>query len=455
MKVVFLCGGIGKRMFPLTEDKFLFNFLGKTLLQHQIENAVKRGLKDFVIIGNNFNLDKIKEICENVKAKVQFALQKEPNGMADALLCAKNLLEDEEIILVNPNDVFDNSVYKKILTEYKKSDYESYIIGYRVDSYFPGGYLEVNEKNEFIRIHEKPGEGNEPSNLVNIVIHLYKNAKILFDYLENIESERDDEYEVALTEMVKDKHKIKVVNYEGFWQAIKYPWDVFGVVKYFLNNIKRKISPKARISKKAKIYGNVVIEDGVKVLENAVIRGPCYIGKNSVIGNNVLIWNYSHIGDNCVIGFSTEIKHSYISDNCWFHMSYVGDSIISNNCSFGAGTITANFRFDEKPIQVNIRGSKSNSNLDKLGVVIGENCKTGINSCTMPGVRVGPNSIIGPGVTLSEDLEPNKIVLLKGKNYQIRENKITLSVGKKKELMQKLLKHGYGKKNVFKNKFKN
>lgn len=29
MKVVFLCGGIGKRMFPITEDKFLLKFLGK------------------------------------------------------------------------------------------------------------------------------------------------------------------------------------------------------------------------------------------------------------------------------------------------------------------------------------------------------------------------------------------------------------------------------------------
>ena len=28
MKVVFLCGGTGKRMYPLTEDKFLLNFLG-------------------------------------------------------------------------------------------------------------------------------------------------------------------------------------------------------------------------------------------------------------------------------------------------------------------------------------------------------------------------------------------------------------------------------------------
>jgi hypothetical protein len=33
MKVLFLCGGIGKRMFPLTEDKFLLKFLGKTIIE--------------------------------------------------------------------------------------------------------------------------------------------------------------------------------------------------------------------------------------------------------------------------------------------------------------------------------------------------------------------------------------------------------------------------------------
>jgi len=447
MKVVFLCGGIGKRMFPLIEDKFLFKFLGKTLLQHQIEIAQKAGLKNFVIIGNEFNIKKIKEICNHVDTNIEFALQKEPKGMADALLSGKKFLINEEILIVNPNDVFDVSAYKKILKEAKKGGYESYIIGYEVNSYFPGGYLEVNEKHELIRINEKPGEGNEPSNLINIVIHLHKNTKKLFEYLENTKSDRDDIYERAMTEMVEDGHKIKVIPYDGYWHAIKYPWDIFGVVKYFLNGIKKsEISPKAKISKKAKVYGNVMIEDNARVLENAVIRGPCYIGKNTVIGNNALIWNYAHIGDNCVVGYSSEIKHSHIADNCWFHMSYVGDSIISDNCSFGAGTITANFRFDEQPIKVSIRGKKNDSKLDKLGVIMGVNCKTGINSCIMPGIRVGPNSIIGPGVTLLEDLEPNKIILLDKKSYSIKENKITLSTEKKEELMKKLLKHGYEKK---------
>jgi len=74
MKVVFLCGGIGKRMFPLTEDKFLFKFMGKTLLQYQIGIAQKVGIKDFVMIGNEFNMNEIKEICNQTDANVEFAL---------------------------------------------------------------------------------------------------------------------------------------------------------------------------------------------------------------------------------------------------------------------------------------------------------------------------------------------------------------------------------------------
>jgi UDP-N-acetylglucosamine diphosphorylase/glucosamine-1-phosphate N-acetyltransferase len=447
MKIVFLCGGIGKRMFPLTEDKFMLKFLGKTLLEHQVELAKKAGFKEFIVVGNPLNIEKIKELCKNINAKIEFVIQQEPNGMADAILSAKDVIKNDEIILINPNDIFDQSVYRKILGEHKKGDYESYIIGYKVGSYFPGGYLQINEKNELVKIHEKPGEGNEPSNLVNIVIHLHKNTSVLLEFLEKTRSGNDDVYECAISKMVEGGHKIKVVNYDGFWRAIKYPWDIFDAARYFLGDIKTpKISKSAKISKKAKIYGGVIIEDNVRVLENAVIRGPCYIGENTVIGNNALIWNSSHIGANCVVGYSTEVKHSYIADNCWFHMSYIGDSIISDNCSFGAGTVTANFRFDEQPIKVYVRGMKSESGLDKLGVIMGNDCKTGINSCIMPGVKVGPNSVIGPGVMLTRDLEPNKMMIVNEKSYIIKENEIMLSPEKKKDLMEKLLRHGYGKK---------
>ncbi len=427
MKVVFLCGGVGKRMMPLMEDKFLFKFLGKTLLEYHIDMAKKFGLKDFVIVANDENVDRIRKIVGDAEVVVQ----KSARGMADALLTAEELLRGEEIIVVSPNDVFDPSAYEELLKARKEVEATSYITGHVVKNYFPGGYI-IEENGYMKGIVEKPK--NPPSNLVNIVLHLHRDTEKLFDYMKNTDGD-DDIYEKAIDKMIKDGEKVFVVHYDGYWQAIKYPWHILLVLDHFMEGVERRISSTAEISGSAKIYGNVIIEDNVRVLDNAVIRGPAYIGKNSIIGNNTLIWSGTQVGENCVVGFSTEIKHSYIGDRCWFHTNYVGDSIIGDDCSFGAGTITANLRFDEKEISMNIRGEKKSTGMNKFGAVFGENCRTGIHVGIMPGIKIGPNSIVGPHVCLAKDLEPNKIIFENGK---IIDNRIKLDERKLSKLLKKL-----------------
>ncbi|NIU39871.1 glucose-1-phosphate thymidylyltransferase, partial [Candidatus Bathyarchaeota archaeon] len=204
---------------------------------------------------------------------------------------------------------------------------------------------------------------------------------------------------------------------------------------------KQTIEDDVEISERTQVEGNVWIRRGTRILEGACIRGPCYIGANSFIGNNSLVWNYSSIGNNCVVGFSTEIKHSLIGDDCWFHINYIGDSIISDNCLFGAGTITANFRFDEKNVKLRIEGNKVDSGTDKLGAIVGDNCKTGINACLSPGVKIGPHSIVGPNVNLQNDLKPGKIIFVDKKSYVVTENRTTISSEKKRQLMKRLMKY--------------
>ncbi len=414
MKVVFLCGGIGKRMFPVTRDKFLIKFLGKTLLEHHITQAFNAGFKDFIIVGNPTNVDAIKNVCKNAGFHVKVFVQEHPQGMAGALLTAKEEILDDEILVVNPNDIFDQNLYEKILRESRDGAYSSFITGYRVHNYFPGGYLVVNDKLELLSIHEKPGEGREPSNLVNIVVHLHKDVEKLIYYMERTDSLQDDVYECALTNMISDGYKVKVVEYDGEWVAIKYPWHILDALKYFLKSIKNPIiKESASISEKACILGNVILEDNVKVLEGAVIKGPCYIGKNTVVGNNVLIRDYSHIGENCSIGYSTEITRSYVGDNCFFHSNFIGDSIICDNCLFGYGTITANYRLDQSMVKVKVNNNIIDTKRTKLGAIVGEGTRIGVGCMIMPGVRLGPNSVVGPGVIVYKDVEPNKKILLK------------------------------------------
>lgn len=437
MKAVFLCGGRGKRMFPITEDKFLLDFLGKPLLEHQIEVACEAGLNHFVIIGNPENTAKIKQITKRIPGiKVDFAIQKKSLGIADALKSAEPFLHGQ-ILIINPNDVFSSSAYTKIIAAAKKTSAPSYILGYQVQKYFPGGYLQVNSRNELLHIVEKPAPGEEPSNLVNILIHCHNNSKELLRYIETVQTTRDDVYECALDNMVKAGHKVKVIPYNDFWAPIKYPWHIFKVMEYFLDNAQPYIAPSARISEKATIQGKVILSDNVKILENAVIRGPAYIGANSIIGNNALVRGYSHIGSNSVIGYSTEVKHSYIGDNCWFHSNYIGDSIVDDDCSLGAGTVLANFRLDEENIQIEVGDSLVNTGYGKLGAIVGRGCRIGVNASLMPGVRVGPDSFVGPQVCLSQDLGANKLVLLESQ-YQIEDNKTRLDEGKRQKLLRSL-----------------
>ncbi|MGA2367109.1 MAG: sugar phosphate nucleotidyltransferase [Dehalococcoidia bacterium] len=437
MKVVFLCGGVGKRMFPITEDKFLLDFLGRTLLEHQVLMARDAGLNDFIIIGNPGNIEQIKQIVSAVSgARFEFALQTRPLGIADALKCAQPVL-NREILIVNPNDVFHASAYSVLLDAFKEGKSSSYMLGYEVKQYFPGGYLAVNGQGELTRIVEKPEPGTEPSNLVNILLHLHTDTGRLFEYIGKVKTKRDDVYECAMDDMVKDGHKIGVAPYDGFWAPIKYPWHIFDIVNDFLSAGEPQIAPSASISDQAVVAGKVIISENVRILENAVVRGPVYIGPNTVIGNNALVRDNTHIGADCVVGFSTEIKGSYIGDGCWFHSSYIGDSIIGNNCSFGAGSITANFRFDENEIVVRHNEKPVGTGRDHFGAIIGDNCKTGINSGILPGRRVGPNSIVGSHVCLNTDLEPNTIALLQPAIKYLK-NDIKLNDADKHEKQKKL-----------------
>jgi NDP-sugar pyrophosphorylase family protein len=437
VKAVLLCGGRGKRMFPIAEDKFLIDFLGKPLLQHQIEMSRDSGLSHFVIIGNPQNAAKIKQITKRIPGiEVEFALQRKPSGIADALRSAGELLQGE-VLVINPNDVFSRSAYTKVVAAAKEASAPSHMLGYKVQGYFPGGYLQVNSRNELLHIIEKPGPGKEPSNLVNILIHWHSDSKELLSYIDTVSTSRDDVYECALDNMVKAGHKIKVIPYDDFWAPMKYPWHIFRVMEHFLDEAQSYVAPSASISREATIEGKVILSDKVRVLENAVVRGPVYIGANSVIGNSALVRNHSHIGSNSVVGYCTEVKHSYVADNCWFHSNYIGDSVLDDDCSLGAGAVLANLRLNEQNIQIEVGDTLVDTGCDKLGAIIGRGCRIGVNASLMPGVRVGPGSFVGPQVCLSEDVAANKMVLLESR-HQVTSNETRLDKGKRGRLLDRL-----------------
>ena len=98
------------------------------------------------------------------------------------------------------------------------------------------------------------------------------------------------------------------------------------------------------------------------------------------------------------IGNAVEVKNSIIMDGTNIgHLTYLGDSIIGRKCNFGAGTKVANLRHDGKNIMVKIKGKLTDSGRRKLGVIMGDDVHTGINSSINVGTVMESESYTRPG----------------------------------------------------------
>lgn len=416
MKTLVLLAGQSKRFWPLTE-KPLFPVAGQPLIRHIAERLEKAGCTDLVFIGSDNNLAEVEALFPDARTVQQENLKL---GMRGALLSGLKNIGAEDILIVSANDLVESDAYHRTVEAGKQQGVSGAILAQTVTRYFPGGYLSV-ENNRITGIVEKPGEGNEPSNLVNIVCHYHSDASALLTELQDVDESTDDGYEQALAKLFA-AHTYVPVAYEGVWQAVKFPWHLLSMLPIVLGEItEQHIDSSARIHPTAVVEGNVIIEEGVRVLPHATIVGPAYIGAHSIIGNNALVRG-SSIGERCVIGYNTEVKSSVLHSHVWTHSTYIGDSVIGRNVSFGAGTVTGNLRLDEGEIISMVSDKKLNTGLTKFGTIIGDDCRVGIRVGINPGVKIGMGSFVSSGALVEQDVPAKSFARMKMGELIVKEN---------------------------------
>ncbi|MGM0592206.1 MAG: bifunctional sugar-1-phosphate nucleotidylyltransferase/acetyltransferase, partial [Halobacteriota archaeon] len=69
----------------------------------------------------------------------------------------------------------------------------------------------------------------------------------------------------------------------------------------------------------------------------------------------------------------------------------------------GAGTITANLRHDDQSIALTVKGERVDTGRRKLGAIVGDRVKTGINTSIGPGACLSPDATTLPGETVRRD----------------------------------------------------
>lgn len=411
MQAVILTAGEGTRMRPLTltRPKTMLPIAGKPILQYNIEALKENGIKDIIMI-TGYHESKVKEYFGNgdkFNVNIRYHTQKEQLGTANAIKYAREYIEDDFIVL-NGDIITEPATITDLISHYKEADTTIVLREVKDPSQFGVVKLEGDNVKDII---EKPPANKAPGNLVNTGIYLF-NHKI-FDYIERTKKSPRGEYEItdSIKMQIKDNLTIKGIISKRHWVDVGKPWELLEANETLLKNIKEDI--KGEIEDNVTIHGPIILGEGSIIRSGTYIIGPIYIGKNCEIGPNSYIRANTSIGDNVSIGNAVEIKNSIIMDKTNInHLSYVGDSVIGENCNLGAGTNIANLRFDDNHVKMTIKGEKIDTGRRKMGVIFADNVKTGINSSFNPGIKVGVGSQIGPGSIISHDIPSNRLVIV-------------------------------------------
>ncbi|QLH74702.1 MAG: NTP transferase domain-containing protein [Methanomassiliicoccales archaeon] len=407
MKALVLAAGEGTRLRPLTTNtpKPLLNVAGRPYLAHLFKALKASGVDDIVLLVG-WKGGRIKEHFGNGEReglKISYLEQKERLGTANAIGTAEGHI-DEDFICINGDVLIFEKDIKAALDLYHRTG--NAVVG-AVEVPDPSRFGVIREKDgRFEGIVERPKE--PVGKLVNAGMMVFK--KDIFSYIARTKRSRRGEYEITDTLNDYSKHNdLAVLRLQDEWLDVGMPWDLLKANEVLLSRMKGEI--KGEVEAGAVLKGMVVVEEGAVIKSGSYIEGPAFISKGCEIGPNCYIRGSTSLAEGVKIGASVEVKNSVIMAGTHIpHHNYVGDSVIGERCNFGAGTKVANLRFDNMNVKVSIKGEMVDTGLRKLGVIMGDGVKTGINSMIEPGAMIYEDSIIGMGALAKGMIGPGSKV---------------------------------------------
>ena len=408
MDAIVLTAGKGTRLLPLTKHlpKPLFPIAGRPLLCNILDSFSEKISRAIIVVGHEKKQIKARINKESYPFEIVWVTQKEQKGTGHAIQLCKHLVTSNPFFMMY-GDIFASRHTIQNIINYPLStkNVNGVIATFEVDVPEKYGCLEtVNGK--LVHIWEK--QPDPLSRFINAGLMIIPEE--IFTILEKLEESDRGEIELTdgINKLIQAGKSFGFYEIDDYWIDTGYPWDLLSANALGLKQIRRdsKILPVAGVT----IEGPVEISDSAVLRPGTFIQGPVVIDEDAVVGPNSFIRSGTYIGKKVRIGNAVEIKNSIILDGTTIgHLSYVGDSIIGSRCNFGAGTKVANLKLNDISISMQIQGNRVDSGERKLGTIMGDNVKTGINVSIMPGISIGENSRIGAHTLISTNIPPNSL----------------------------------------------
>ena len=444
---IILAAGKGTRM-KSELVKVLHPILGLPMLSYPIELSLKgiKAEKTIVVVGHQ--ADRIQGMFKNFK--IDIALQEKQLGTGHAVLQAIPFLQSFSgtvLILCGDVPLVELETLRSFIDTYKENGSTLSVLTAVVEEPFGYGRILRNSEGWLEKIVEEKDASEKERMIreINTGIFCVK-APFLMEGLREIGKE-NAQGEYYLTDMVEVAKKRGL---RCSAHIVADPVEVMGIntrvdlamANEVLRQKKLKdlmlsgvtvVDPKTtyvdrtvEVGKDSILYPNCHLQGKTKIGERCIIEPNSKIS-DSLIGNDVTIRANSVITESKIeegasigpfahlrplsevktkakIGNFVEVKKSVIGKGSKAnHLSYIGDSLLGEDVNIGAGTITCNY-----------------DGFEKHQTIIGNRVFVGSNVELVAPVKVGNDSSIGAGTTVTKDVPEGALAISRVKQKNIK-----------------------------------
>lgn len=323
MKALFLAGGKGVRLQPLTDNlpKPMVPIMNKPLLERTMVNLKAYGITE-IVISTCYQTQYIEDYFgngEQLGLKIKYIVEGMPQGTGGAIKSTE--LQFNEPFIVFNSDILSDINIMKLIDFHKAKKPLATIAVTEVSDPSMYGVIEYDTNGYATSFIEKPRPEQILSNFINAGIYIFE-PEIFKEIPKNIavSIERD-----IFPKILEKGLKLAVYKDSGYWMDI-------GTLEKYIQAHKDIMNRKCNLFDCYPTQINIQLGKNVKIHPEAKIIGPAYIGDNVEIGAKAYI-SHSVIGDNTSIGLSSRIIGSVLwNDTKICSNSRIINTIVTSNC---------------------------------------------------------------------------------------------------------------------------
>lgn len=441
---IVLAAGKGSRMSSRL-PKVLHPVAGEPMLRRVVNSLNLAGAKEvLVVLGDDES-----SILPVIKPLGACCFRQEsPKGTAHAVGSVKIDNITGFIFICNgDHPLMSSDEIVRAIEEFKNQDSVLAVLTAHLNDPKEFGRV-VKHQGELQAIVEVKDASQETLKIKEVNTGAYiVSAEVLKKYLKEIDC-HNQQKEFYLTDLValcrENNEKLSTIEVsKDFAQGVNTQMELAKVTQIvYLEKAKKLMSEGVTIIDPNNTYieEDVTVGSSTVIYPGAFIKGKTFIGELCIIEPNVFIDNcdlassvhvkagsylekskictkaiigpYAHlrpgsdIGEDCRVGNFVELKKTKMGARSKAsHLSYLGDSIIGDDCNIGCGTVTVNYSFDKK----------------KYKTEIGDNSFVGSGTHLVAPVSLGKNSFIACGTVITKEVPDGALAIGRSKQI-IKEN---------------------------------